>query len=93
MKNVQKEVIETSYRNVRKNCINNEVFTLDEACEYLSISKSSLYKMNMEKVIPFNKPSRKVYYKKSDLDNFLNSNRMDNAPVSKEEIMSYFKRS
>lgn len=61
----------------KKNTVNNEVFTLSEACEYLSISRSSLYKMNMEKVIPFYKPSRKVYYKKSDLDDYLNSNRME----------------
>jgi excisionase family DNA binding protein len=64
-------------RGFRKNTVNNEVFTLDEACEYLSISKSSMYKMNMEKVIPFYKPSRKVYYKKSDLDKYLSSNRME----------------
>ena len=64
-------------RGFRKNTVNNEVFTLDEACEYLSISKSSMYKMNMEKVIPFYKPSRKVYYKKSDLDEYLSSNRME----------------
>jgi len=61
----------------REKTVNNEVFTLVEACEYLSISRSSLYKMNMEKIIPFYKPSRKVYYKKADLDDYLNSNRME----------------
>lgn len=74
----------------RKNTVNNEVFTLEEACEYLSISKSSLYKMNMVRIIPFYKPKRKVYYKKADLDNYLNSNLNRSADDLKENVLDYF---
>lgn len=80
---------ELSKRN-RKNTINNEVFTLEEACEYLSISKSSLYKMNMVKTIPFYKPKRKVYYKKSDLDKYLNSNPNISIIDERDKILNYF---
>lgn len=85
----EKEHQNTRHEN-RKKTVNNEVFTLEEACEYLSISKSSLYKMNMVKTIPFYKPKRKVYYKKSDLDIYLNSNPNSSIDANKGDILNYF---
>lgn len=74
----------------KKNTVNNEVFTFKEACIYLSISKSSLYKMNMSNIIPYYKPKRKVYYKKTDLDIYLNSNPITSKEFKREDINKYF---
>ena len=60
-----------------------EVLTSDEAARYLGISKSYLYKLTMERGIPYSKPLGKVcYFERADLDNWLRKNRV----ATKEEI-------
>ena len=45
-----------------------EVLNLEEAAMFLGISKSSLYKMTHNQVIPYFKPNNKmVYFEKSEL--------------------------
>ena len=52
--------------------------TIDEAVDYLSIAKSYLYKMTAKKRIPFYRPTgKKIYFKKSELDDWMNSGRVD----------------
>jgi len=42
--------------------------TIDEACQFMNMSKSTLYKLTHKKAIPFSKPNGKIiYFKKSDL--------------------------
>ncbi len=50
------------------------LFTLDEASDYLTISKSDLYKKTSQKAIQFYKPGKHIYFKKTDLDNYILSN-------------------
>ena len=51
-----------------------DLLSLDEASEYLTISKSDLYKKTSQKIIQFYKPGKHIYFKKSDLDNFILAN-------------------
>ena len=47
-----------------------------EAVEYLNVSKSHLYKLTSNNRISFWKPGgKKIYFKKSDLNNYLFRNR------------------
>ena len=42
--------------------------TMDEACQFMNMSKSTVYKLTHKKKIPFSKPNGKnIYFKKSDL--------------------------
>lgn len=50
-----------------------DILNLDEAAEYLNISKSCLYKMTSKKEIPFYKPNRLVYFERRELDNWVRS--------------------
>lgn len=62
-----------------------EVLTLQEACRYLGISKSKMYKMTSGNRITFYKPEGKaIYFRKSDLQNFMLRNKVE----SDEEIES-----
>lgn len=46
--------------------------TLNEASAYLNLSKSTLYKMTSEKKISYFKPAgKKIYFLKSQLDNWI----------------------
>lgn len=54
-----------------------EVLTSDEVARYMGISKSYLYKLTMNRVIPHFKPTGKVcYFDRKELEDFLRSNRV-----------------
>jgi excisionase family DNA binding protein len=44
---------------------------LPEACELLRCSESKVYKMTMKKTIPFYKVGGKLYFKESELIDFI----------------------
>ncbi|MBK7763289.1 MAG: helix-turn-helix domain-containing protein [Bacteroidetes bacterium] len=58
-----------------------EILTLAEAAAYTGLSKSFLYKKTSKREVTFYKLEQKlIYFKKTDLDQYLLSNRQ--APVS-----------
>jgi putative excisionase len=55
--------------------MDGRLMTTAEACKYMRISKSTLYKMTMNREIVFYKPTGgRIYFKKEDLDAFLTRN-------------------
>ena len=50
-----------------------EVLNLNQAAEYVSLSKSAIYKKTSERNIPHFKKGKKLYFKKSELDHWLTS--------------------
>jgi excisionase family DNA binding protein len=60
-----------------------EVLNFNEACLYLELSQSHLYKLTSAGSIPHYKPNgKKLYFKRSELESWLLRNRH----ASKEEI-------
>ncbi len=57
--------------------LNKEILTLEEACLYMGISKSTMYKLTSQsKTITFYKPTGKlIYFKRKDLDEFMLQNQ------------------
>ena len=56
--------------------IKKDVLTLKEACEYLGISESHMYKYTMNNAITCFRPNgKKIYFKRSDLDNWMLTNK------------------
>ena len=52
--------------------------SLDEASEYLSLSKSCLYKKTSNREIPFYCPGGKlIYFHREDLNKWIESNRIN----------------
>ena len=57
--------------------IEKEFLTTKEAAAYLGMALSYLYKMTAKKSIPFYTPTgKKIYFKKSELDDWMNSSRV-----------------
>ncbi len=56
----------------------NEWLTADQAADYLHVSKSWIYKRTMNNQIPFHKPSKKLMFRRSELDNFISKARATN---------------
>ena len=68
-------------------CAAKEVLTLEEAAVFMGISRSTLYKMTHNNVIPFYRPNGKlIYFEKSELLAWMRKNRA----ISQEERPSGF---
>lgn len=65
------------------------ILSFREALEYMSVSKSFLYKLTSDRGIRFSKPNGgKIYFRKIDLDNFMLSNEQKSKLEVEEEILT-----
>jgi excisionase family DNA binding protein len=60
---------------IRENSKEDVIFDFDKTCEYLGLSKSTLYKHTMKGEIPHYKPTgKKIYFSKNEIDNWVKTN-------------------
>ena len=60
----------------KQNLLQKEVMTLSEACDYLSVSASYIYKLTCTDQIPHYIPTgKKIYLKRSEIDAWILQNR------------------
>lgn len=53
-----------------------EILLTQEAADFLNITKSTLYKLNFERKIPYMKRGKRVYYKRAEIIEWLNEGRV-----------------
>lgn len=59
-----------------QNLLKKEVLNFNDACSYLDISASHLYKLTSQKQIPhFCPQGKKLYFNRTELDQWLQRNR------------------
>jgi len=76
-----------------QNLLKKEVLTFSEATDYLSVSSSHLYKLTSNNVIPFYKPNKKkIFFKRSELDTWLTSHRIEASSAIDDEAEEYLMR-
>lgn len=75
------------------------MLTFDEACQYLGVSESLLYKLTSTKDVPHFKPRGKMlYFSKTELDAWLSQNPVKTLAQASQEaadeaqMTSYFNR-
>ena len=67
-----------------------EMLTTAEAAAYMGVSKSYIYKLTMEKRIPFYKPLGKMcYFKRQELESWLLNNRVATNDEMSQRAQSY----
>jgi len=78
------ERLERIERSIAHICAPSKKFiTLKEACTYLDLSSSHLYKLTSSKQIPYYCPSgKKIYFKQEELDKWISNKKF----FSNEEI-------
>lgn len=69
-----------------------EIFNFDEAAAYLSMSKSTLYKLTAKKEIPHYKPNRFVFFERSELDNWIRAAAVKTEEQLSQEAIDYTMR-
>jgi|SRR6185369_13677112 len=69
-----------------------ELLTVKEASEYLHLAIQTLYGFTSNRTIPFIKRGKKLYFKKSDLDNWLMDGKNEPRGKSKAEILKSLRK-
>lgn len=70
-----------------------EILSFREALIYLDVSESLLYKLTSSRAITFFKPNGgKLYFKKSDLDNWMTQNELKSFRVLQNEVNNHLKK-
>ncbi len=76
-----------------QNLLKKAVLNFDEACKFLDVSPSHLYKFTSAKSIPhFCPQGKKLYFKRDELEAWLLRNRQSTADEVKEDPSDYLIR-
>ncbi len=67
-----------------------EILTLAQACDYLGVSRSYMYKLTCSKRIPHYCPTgKKIYFKRSELDDWLLQKRQTSSKEIEKMALDY----
>ncbi len=66
-----------------------EILNFDEAAAYLSMSKSTLYKLTSKKEIPHYKPNRFVFFERAELDGWIRDAAVKTEEQLNDEAIKY----
>ena len=70
--------------------LKKEVLNFNDACKYLDISASHLYKLTSQKLIPhFCPQGKKLYFNRAELDEWLQRNRQSSTDEIEQEAANY----
>jgi excisionase family DNA binding protein len=87
---ILKEVLELKKLISEQNMLRKEVLNFNEAAVYCEVSHSHLYKLTSQGVIPCYKPNgKKLYFRRTELDSWLLSNRQTTAEELETEAANY----
>lgn len=74
--------------------MDKDLLSFKEACQYLDVSSSWLYKQTSNKAIPFVKPNGgKLYFLKSDLENWVLGNKKKDVKNIEDGVFNYLNKS
>lgn len=73
-----------------QNLLKKEVLTFQDACKYLDISASHLYKLTSQKQVPhFCPQGKKLYFNRLELDEWLQRNRQSSSDELEKQAANY----
>ena len=85
------------HKSSEQQIIGKEILSVNELSDYLSISKSTIYKLTSSQEIPHYKPSGKLlYFKKSEIVEWVSNSRiktMDEIEIEAENHLKKLRRS
>jgi len=70
--------------------LKKDVLNFNEACQYLGLSQSHMYKLTSSKSIPhFCPQGKRLYFKRTELDDWLLRNRTDTQDELDQQAADY----
>lgn len=90
--NYIENLLKTVMKNDAGSVTITEVLNLNQAAEYVSLSKSAIYKKTSERNIPHFKKGKKLYFKRSELNEWLTENKISTYDEIEKEADNYILR-
>ena len=85
---------ERAAKLAEQNLLQKTVLNFNEACTYLDVSQSHLYKLTSTRQIPhFCPQGKKLYFNRTELDVWLQRNRMSTSAEIEEEVNAKLSKS
>lgn len=85
-------LLKTVMKNDNGTVTITEVLNLNQTAEYVSLSKSAIYKKTSERTIPHFKRGKKLYFKRSELDDWLTDMRIFTKAEIDKKATDYINR-
>jgi excisionase family DNA binding protein len=77
----------------RQYILSKEILSLEEAAEYLQLSKSCLYKMTSSKEIPYYVPGgKRIYFRRIELENWILNSKVNSVNEFDCDLENYLGR-
>lgn len=90
MDNIEKQLFEIMELLINLDVEQKEILTVEEAKDYLQLSKSGIYKLTSNRAIPFYSPGgKKIYFKRSELDSWIYESRVTPTKELDNNLDSY----
>lgn len=70
----------------------DNVLGVIEVATYLKISKATVYKLTMDQQLPHYKQGKRLYFRKEEIDNWINKGKVKTQDEINEEVDSYLSR-
>ena len=94
--NAIEDLLRTSMKNANSPVVVKEslpnVLNLKQASEYVSMSKSAIYKKTADRTIPHFKQGKKLYFKRIELDDWLTGMKISTKAEIEIEVDEYLLR-
>jgi len=93
MDKILEEIQELKRMLSEQSLLQKQVLNFNEACQYLDISQSHLYKLTSTKQVPhFCPQGKRLYFKRTELDEWLQRNRKSAADEIDQAAADYIIR-
>ena len=90
MDEIIKKLTSIEQRIIEQNLLQKEIMNFSEACLYLDLSSSHLYKLTSANAIPCYCPQgKKLYFRRAELDLWLTSHRNASANEVEQQAANY----
>jgi excisionase family DNA binding protein len=70
----------------------NQIMNIAEVATYIKVAKTTIYSMTHRNTIPHYKNGKKLYFKKSDIEEWIFSNRIKANLDIEREAMAYIRK-
>lgn len=88
--NILQKLDSIERRLTEQNLLQKEIFTFSEACLYLNLSSSHLYKLTSANTIPCYCPQgKKLYFRRAELDAWLTAKRSASTSEIEQQAADY----
>jgi excisionase family DNA binding protein len=90
--NIERLLYEIKQQKEATNTVAKEIMNLSELAEYLGLTKATIYNMTSTRKIPHFKKSKKIYFKTSEINEWMSKGKIKTDDEISEETHLYFKR-